>query len=150
MDMILRGVAMYALLWVVFRLSGRRTMGEMTTFDFVLLLICGEATQQSLLDEDFSFTNATIVILTIICLDRAMGRWRVNSKRVERVVEGLPVLIMADGELRREPMRRERVDEEDILHEARRSHGLSRLDEIRHAILEPSGEISIIPRKEEG
>lgn len=150
MEMILRGVLMYALVWLVLRLSGRRTMSEMTTFDFVLLLICGEATQQALLDEDFSFTNAAVVILTIVSLDRLMTRWRVNSTRVERVVEGLPILIMVNGELREDPMHRERVDKEDILHEARRSHGLSRLDQIKHAILEPSGEISIIPRKGEG
>lgn len=73
-----------------------------------------------------------------------------KSERVERVIEGLPVLIMADGTLRREPMKRERVDQDDIMHEARHSHGLSRLDQVKHAVLEPSGEISIIPKADAG
>ena len=64
MDMILRGAAIYAAVWFIFRLSGRRTMAQMTTFDFVLLLICGEATQQGLLGDDFSITNAAFVVLT--------------------------------------------------------------------------------------
>jgi uncharacterized membrane protein YcaP (DUF421 family) len=146
MNMIARGVVMYVLIWFIFRVSGRRTMSDMTTFDFVLLLICGEVTQQALLGNDYSITNATIVLLTIVCADRSLALLRTLFPRLDRVVEGLPLLIMVDGKPLRDRMRRERIDEQDILHQARRSHGIDKLQQVKHAILESSGEISIIPR----
>jgi uncharacterized membrane protein YcaP (DUF421 family) len=148
MDMIVRAVTVYGVVWAVFRLSGRRTMSEMTTFDFVLLLICGEAIQQALLGEDVSMTNAVVVVLTLVGADRALTWARTKWPGAERVMEGLPLVIMADGRPLRECMDREHVDEQDILHAARESHGLSRLDQVKHAVLETSGKISIIPRTE--
>lgn len=145
MDMVLRACAIYAVVWLIFRLAGRRTMAQMTTFDFVLLLVCGEATQQGLLGEDYTVTNAAIVVLTLVVLDHICTTIRARSTRLERIMEGSPVLIMENGRLVPERMKRERIDVEDILHAARHSHGLSRLEQIRHAVLEPSGGISIIP-----
>lgn len=150
MDMILRGIAVYFCVWVMLRLTGRRTMSQTTTFDFVLLLIIGEATQQALLGNDFSVTNAVIVVLTLITIDRVITAWRVRSKRFERVIEGLPVVIMERGRPLSEPMKREHVDEQDILHAARHDHGIASMDGVRHAVLEPSGGISIIPEKGAG
>jgi len=69
MDSILRAAGMYVALMLLFRVAGRRSLADLTTFDFVLLLIIGEATQQALLGDDFSFTNATLVIATLIVLD---------------------------------------------------------------------------------
>jgi len=69
MDSILRATGMYIALMLLFRVAGRRSLADLTTFDFVLLLIIGEATQQALLGEDFSFTNAMLVIATLIVLD---------------------------------------------------------------------------------
>ena len=69
MDSVLRAAAMYVALMVLFKIAGRRSLAELTTFDFVLLLIIGEATQQALLGDDFSFTNAMLVIATLIVLD---------------------------------------------------------------------------------
>lgn len=149
MDMILRGASIYAIVWLVFRLSGRRTMAEMTTFDFVLLLICGEATQQALLGDDFSVTNAAIVVLTLVALDLGLTALRARFGFLERVMDGVPMLIMKDGRLLKDRMAKERVDEEDIMHEARHAHGIGRLDQIRHAVLETSGGISIIPAEGE-
>jgi uncharacterized membrane protein YcaP (DUF421 family) len=69
MDSVLRAAAIYLVLLVLFRVAGRRTLSEMTSFDFVLLLVIGEATQQALLGEDFSLINAVLVIITLIMLD---------------------------------------------------------------------------------
>lgn len=146
MDMILRGACIYVVVWLLFRIAGRRTMAQMTTFDFVLLLICGEATQQALLGPDYSVTNAAFVVLTLVSMDLAMTALRARFHRLERIMEGLPMLIVKNGEPLHERMAKERVDEEDVLHEARHSHGLRHLDQVQHAVLEPSGGISIIPK----
>lgn len=148
MDMILRAGAMYLIVWALLRFSGRRTMSEMTTFDFVLLLICGEATQQALLAEDFSITNAAGVVLSLVFIDRVVTTFRARSQSFERIVEGLPIVIFSGGTLLKDRLDNERINEDDILHEARRSQGIMSLDEIKYAVLEPSGGISIIPKKD--
>ena len=69
MDSVLRAAAMYLALMVLFKIAGRRSLAELTTFDFVLLMIIGEATQQALLGDDFSMTNSMLVIVTLIVID---------------------------------------------------------------------------------
>lgn len=81
MDSILRAAGMYIALMLLFRVAGRRSLADLTTFDFVLLLIIGEATQQALLGEDFSFTNAMLVIATLIVLDVGLSLAKLNSRR---------------------------------------------------------------------
>lgn len=143
MDAMTRAAAIYVVVWLFFRLSGRRTLAQMTAFDFILLLICGQATQQALLGNDHSITNALLVVLTLISIDGAVTMLQSRSAVFAKVVQGRPLLLVRNGEPLRDRMSRERVSEEDILHEAR-SKGFSRLDQIRHAVLEPSGGISII------
>ncbi len=146
MDAVLRTASIYVVLLVVFRLAGKRTLAEVTPFEFVLLLVIGEATQQGLLGEDFSVTNALLVITTFIVIDVGLGLIKQRAPRLERAVEGNPVVIFADGEALHEPMRRARIDESDILEAARSKQGLESLDQIKFAVLERSGGISIIPR----
>ena len=69
MDAVLRAGSIYFILLLIFRISGKRTLSQITTFDFVLLLIVGEATQQGLLGDDFSVTNAILLVLTLVGID---------------------------------------------------------------------------------
>lgn len=146
METVLRAAAIYLVLLVLFRLAGRRTLREMTAFDFVLLLIIGEATQQALLADDFSVTTAVVVVTTLIGLDIAMSLLKQRASRVERMIDGVPTILVADGKPLRERMRRARVDDQDVLERARASHGLERMDQIRFAVLEPGGDITIVPQ----
>jgi uncharacterized membrane protein YcaP (DUF421 family) len=73
MEHVIRGTLGYLFLLVLFRISGKRTLAEVTTFDFILLLIISEAAQQALLGQDYSFTAAAIVITTLIGLDMLMA-----------------------------------------------------------------------------
>ena len=70
MDPVLRALAVYVVLLVIFRLAGKRSMARITTFDLLLLLVVSEATQQALLGDDFSLTNAALVILTLVAVER--------------------------------------------------------------------------------
>lgn len=145
MDSVIRAVAIYAIVWIIFRLAGRRTFAEMTSFDFILLLICGEATQQALLGDDFSITHASIIVLTLVWMDVILSHIKQRSQTADRLMDGLPVVLVANGKLLKHRMNRERVDSEDILEEARKRHGISRIDQIKYAVLERNGSISIIP-----
>jgi uncharacterized membrane protein YcaP (DUF421 family) len=149
MDSMLRGVILYFILLVILRVSGRRTLGQMTTFDFVLLLIIAETTQQALLGEDFSLTNAGLLIVTLMVIDIGLSLLRERWPRLNRIIEGLPLILVEDGRPIKERVDRSRVDEEDILAAARESQGIERTDQIKYAVLERNGGISIIPKQKE-
>ena len=145
MDAVLRAAAIFGFLLLAFRVTGKRSLAQITTFDFVLLLIIGEATQQALLGEDFSIVNALIVIATLMGLDLGLSLVKQRWPRLDPVLDSTPLVIVADGRLLEERARRERIDVEDVLAAARDTHGLERLDQIRLAVLERSGGISIVP-----
>ncbi len=147
MDSVLRAAMIYIALMIILRVAGKRSLAQITTFDFVLLLIIGEATQQALLGQDFSVTNALIVIITLVGLDIALSLIKRHSKTIDKVLDDVPLVIVEDGVALKDRMAKARVDEEDVLSAARHLQGLERLDQIRYAVLERSGGISIVPKK---
>lgn len=149
MDSVLRAAAVYVFVLLLFRITGKRSLSQITTFDFVLLLIVSEATQQALLGDDFSIVNAFIVIGTMIGINIALSEFKRRWNWLEKVLEDTPLVLVENGKLHRDRMEKERVDEDDILSSARKSQGLERLDQIKYAVLEREGQISIIPRSEE-
>jgi len=142
---VLRAAGVYLVLLLLFRIAGRRTLAEITTFDFVLLLIIGEATQQALLGEDFSITNAFVVIATLLFIDVMLSLLKSYSRRAEKVLDGVPTIIVEHGRCLPERMRKARVDQDDVLEAARRLQGIERLDQIKYAVLEVNGGITIVP-----
>jgi uncharacterized membrane protein YcaP (DUF421 family) len=148
MDAVMRAVALYFFLLIVFRLAGQRTLANLTTFDFVLLLVIAEATQQGLLGQDFSVTNAFLVIVTLVGIDIGLSLLKNRFLALDKLLEGVPLVIVEDGKPLKDRMERARVDESDVLVAARERQGLERLDQIRYAVLERTGEISIIPKRQ--
>jgi uncharacterized membrane protein YcaP (DUF421 family) len=147
MSSVLHGAAVYLTLLLVFRIAGKRTLSEITTFDFVLLLIISEAVQQALIGTDNSMTNSFLVVLTLVGLDVSLSVLKQRSKRLKLLLDPSAVIIMKDGEMQCDAAAKERVDEDDVLSAARSLHGLERMEQIKHAVLESGGKISIIPRE---
>ena len=145
MDAIVRGLMVYLFLLIFFRIAGRRTLGNITNFDFVLLLIISEATQNAMIGNDYSVTNGFLVILTLVGLDILFSFMKQRFPAMERYVDGLPLVLVDQGRPQKELMNRARVDEQDILASAREKHGLERMEQIKYAVLETNGMISIIP-----
>lgn len=145
MESVLRGVAVYLILLVIVRLSGRRTLAQMTAFDFVLLLIIAETTQQALLGDDFSLANAVLLILTLFLADVLLSHVKEWMPSAGRWIDGTPTVLISLGTPDQYAMQRARVALEDILDAAREQHGLERLDQIKFAVLEIGGHLSIIP-----
>lgn len=148
MDAVLRAAAIYFVLLILFRIAGRRTLAEMTTFDFILVLIIGEATQQALLGEDFSVTNAVVVVTTLLFLDIIMSQFKQRWGLFEKLVDGVPTILVENGRLLKDRMQRARVDERDVMEAARQLQGIERLEQIKYAVLEVSGGITIIPQEQ--
>lgn len=149
MDLVIRGTAVYLFLLLIFRLSGKRSLRSVTTFDFVLLLIIAETTQQALVGEDYSVTGAFLLIVLLVGLDIMLSLLKRASPRIDRLLEGQPLVILRDGVPLTARMHVERVDDEDILSAARETRGIERLDDIERAVLEKNGAISIVPRRRE-
>ena len=145
MDLIFRGVAIYLFLLVLFRILGKRSLAETTTFDFVLLLIIGEATQQALLGNDFSVTNALVLIIILMGVDMLFAKLKSKYKKLDRLLEGTPLILVDHGKPLKKRMTQSHVDEDDIMEAARIHHGLEQLKQIKFAVLERDGTISIIP-----
>lgn len=150
MDAVLRALVVYVLLLVIFRIGGKRTLGQTTTFDFVLLLIIAETTQQALLGDDFSVTNAFLLIIVLVGLDVALSLLKRRWPTLDRLIEGVPLVIVEHGKPIKERMAKARVDEEDVLSAARELQGLKRMDQIEYAVLERNGGITVIPKQGEG
>jgi uncharacterized membrane protein YcaP (DUF421 family) len=147
METVIRGAVLYLFLLVVIRLAGRRTLAQMTTFDLVLVLIIAETTQQGLLGDDFSITNAAVLIVTLIGLDVALSFLKGVSPLADKFIEGRPQLLVTDGVPDEPVMRKARIDVSEIL-EAARGEGLERLDQVKYAVLESGGAINIIPARD--
>lgn len=148
MDAILRAVAMYAFLMLIFRLSGKRSLAQVTTFDFVLLLVVGEATQQALLGDDFSLTTGFLVIVTLITMDIGLSLVMQHVPRLGPWMEDVPVILVEDGKMLQSRADKSRISEADIMEAARDKQGLERIEQIKYAVLERTGGISIIPMPE--
>ncbi len=149
MDSVIRAIVVYFFLLVIFRVSGKRTLKDLTVFDFVLLLIIAETTQQALLGDDFSIMNSIILITTLVLADIGLSLLKEYSHKFEKLVEGVPMIILQDGKTLDDRLKKERIGEEDIMEAARKLHGLERLDQVKYAILEKDGSISIIPKANE-
>lgn len=146
MESVWRTFGIYFFLLLVFRIAGKRSLQDITLFDFVLLLIIGESVQEALIGDDHSLTNAWIVIATFLFIDISMSILKQRFPGFGRILDGIAILIVKDGRPLKDRMDRERIDEEDVLEAARQQHGMSRFDQIRHAVLERNGSISIVPR----
>ncbi len=145
MDAVLRAAGIYFALLIILRFAGRRSLSELTIFDFILLLIISEATQQALLGDDFSFTNAALVIITLVTIDVVLSRMKWRWPTFDLWMEGSPTIVVENGVALDSRLRAMHLRVEDILEAAREKQGLATLAQIKFAIVEKNGKISIIP-----
>jgi uncharacterized membrane protein YcaP (DUF421 family) len=145
MDTVIRSAIVFTFLLIVFRIAGKRTLSEMSSFEFVVLLIIGETTQEALIDSDKSMTAGGLSILTLVGLTVLLSVIKQRWPATEPVLEGSSVLLVERGQVQWDRLRLARVGVDEILEAARQSQGLERMDQVKHAILEINGSISIVP-----
>nr|WP_210264309.1 YetF domain-containing protein [Rhizobium ruizarguesonis] len=143
-------MAIYFTLLVIIRLSGRRTLAQMTPFDLVIVLVISETTQQAMLGDDFSITNAVVLILTLFTTDIGLSYVKRWWPRAAHIIDGVPTVLVTDGVYDERALKGARLQKEDIMQAARSQEGIERVTEIKFAILEVSGNISIIKKQESG
>lgn len=149
MGSVFRGLAVFLTLLLIFRISGKRTLTQTTTFDFVLILIIAETVQQAMLDNDNSYTNSLILICTLVGVNVLLSVLKQRYPRLQHLLEGRSVILAEKGRFHRDRLDMERVDRDEIITAARKLHGLERHEQIKYAVLEKDGTIGIIPREGE-
>lgn len=142
---VLRAAIVYVFVLFALRLAGKRTLAQLTTFDLVVLLILSESVQQALVGEDHRLTNAGLIVLTLVGLDALLGFIKDRSRIASRWLDDIPTVLVREGVLDEEAAARSRVDRDDIMEAARKEAGLTSFEEVRYAVLERAGGISVIP-----
>jgi len=145
MNPVLRGVAIYLFLLLIFRIMGKRSLSETTTFDLLVLLIISEVTQQAMVNSDNSLTAAAILITTLLGMDLLLSLLKKPFKLFDKIVEGTPLIIVDHGKPLKDRMSKSNIDEADVMQAARANLGLEKMEQVKYAVLEKDGNISIIP-----
>lgn len=143
MEVVLRAAAIYLLLLAAVRLIGRRTASQLAPFDLVVLFIFGGIGITAIIGEDHSIAASLTAISTIGLLHVGVSWVKAWSPWFGRLVDGTPVVIFERGEWHQDRMRALRVLEADVM-AAARQRGLMRLEQVRYAVAERDGKVSII------
>lgn len=143
-EFVVRGAAVYLALLLLVRLSGKRTVGQFTPFDLVVVVLLSESVSNALVGGDQSLVGGLISATTLITLNYGFAWLTARSKVAEKIVEGREVVLGRHGRVYGDVLQRERVSQADF-DEALREHDCS-LEEMRCAFLETDGQISILKR----
>src|SRR5205823_5755925 len=146
-EFIFRGLIIYVFLLVILRLTGKRQVGQLAPFDLVLLLVLSNAVQNAMNGGDNSVTGGVISATTLIVANGIVGRLTYHSKRMEKLIEGRPEIVIHNGRVFTDIMKREKLTHHE-LNAALRAAGCTCVDEVHYAILENTGQITVQPKRQ--
>jgi uncharacterized membrane protein YcaP (DUF421 family) len=145
MDIALRALFLYAFVIFVMRVIGRRELSSLSAVDLVLLIVLGDAIQQGLTQDDYSVTGAVIAVSTIASVQVGSSYLSFRSKRARKVLEGNPIVVIQDGKLLEDNLKRERLTSDEVAEEMRMQQ-IASFDEVKWGIVENNGQISFVKK----
>jgi uncharacterized membrane protein YcaP (DUF421 family) len=145
MDLVIRAAFVFLVILLVTRTVGRRELSSMEPFDLILLVVIGDLVQQGVTQSDYSLTGATVVILTMALMTVLTAWLGFRFRRLRPILEGEPILLIADGEVQERTLHRQRMTRDELASEARLQQ-IGSLDEVRYAVLESNGKISFLTK----
>ncbi len=143
LQIVLRTGVIYLLVLIGVRLSGKREVGQMTPFDLTLLLLLSNSVQNAMTGPDTSLLGGAVAASTLLVLNYMVANVSGKNRRLRRLIEGEPSLLVHDGKVVESHMEREHVSM-DELHRALREHGINSCDQVALAVLEVDGSISCL------
>jgi uncharacterized membrane protein YcaP (DUF421 family) len=146
MDLVLRTVVVFCLIFVVTRAVGRRELSSMEPFDLILLVVIGDLVQQGVTQSDYSITGTLTVISTIAVLTVGTAYLSFRFRRLRPLLEGDPVVLIAGGDVLTGNVHRQRLTVEELESEARQQ-SIASLGDVEYAVLETNGKISFLQRR---
>jgi uncharacterized membrane protein YcaP (DUF421 family) len=148
MDLVLRTVFVFVLVFGVTRVVGRRELGSLEPFDLILLVVIGDLVQQGVTQSDYSVTGMTVVIVTITLLTIGTAWLNYRVRPLRPLLHGGPIVLIAEGRPLERNLRRQRLTLEELRAEARLAQ-IGSLDDVRFAVLETNGHISFFKHDQE-
>lgn len=148
-EKVIRTVLLYLLLLLLLRVSGKRLIAQLTTFDFILLLLVSNAVQNGLIGNDSTVSGAAIGAGVLFLLNGALAYLLFRSRRAERLISGRAVVVIENGVLDEAELRRQRLTMSD-LKIALQNAGAARVKDVKNARLEPNGHLLVRMKEHEG
>jgi uncharacterized membrane protein YcaP (DUF421 family) len=144
-EVVLRTAVVYLFLIAVIRISGKREVGQMSVLELVVILIISDAVQNSMVGENTTIWGGLVAVLTLLGLDYGLKALTARSRRLRTAIEGEPRLLVRDGRMLERALREENIEPQQV-RAAMREHGFTDLTDVRLAVLETDGSISVIGR----
>ncbi len=145
MDIVARAAFMFAFLYVLLRIMGKRELGQLTPFELVVMVVLGDLIQQGVTHNDFSVTGAVLATSTFAFLALVLSWITYLFPKAEKLLDGEPRVVIRDGQLLNENLRRDRITQREVESEMRLA-GIAEMQQVAWAILEPQGKISFIKK----
>jgi uncharacterized membrane protein YcaP (DUF421 family) len=143
-EVVVRTVVVYIGVLLVLRMAGKRELGQMTVFDLVLILLIANAVQNAMVGPDSSLQGGLVAAAVLVVCNLGVAIVRLRGGVWGRLIEGVPTVLIQDGHFVSPHMRRERLDEDDV-ERILREHGIASLSDVKLAVLETDGAITIVP-----
>jgi uncharacterized membrane protein YcaP (DUF421 family) len=145
MDLVVRALVMFVILFGITRVAGRRTLASLEPFDFILLIVLGDLIQQGVTQNDQSLTGTLLVIATITVVQVGLqwSTWR--SRRLRKVLEPEPLVLVEHGQIIETNLARERMTRDELMAELRLAQ-FELIEDVDWAVLERNGKVSFLPR----
>ena len=144
-ELIVRAVVIYAVFFVGLRIFGKRELGQFTTFDLVLVLLVANALQPAITGPDNSITGGVIIIIVLLVINRGVALLRSRWPSFDRLIDPPPTVVLKDGKLDKKSMQQEGLSQSDV-EMAVREHGVAKLEDVKLAVLEEDGSISVVTK----
>lgn len=140
-----KSAVVYLFVIVGLRLLGTRELGQLTTYDLVLIVVLSNSVQNALVGGDTTLVGGLVSALTLLIVNRLLTAVRNRFPGIDRAMVGEPIVLLTDGHLHWDRMRREGVTRDELM-AGLREHGIERPDDVRLAVLEVDGAISVVPK----
>lgn len=143
LEIVIRTAVVYMIVLIGIRVTGKREVGQMTPFDLVLLLLIANAVQNAMTGPDTSLTGGIVAVVTLLVVNAGVSRLTWRFRRIRKWVEGTPTLLIHSGKILEENLAREELTR-DSLQQSLREHGVATVEEVKLAVLEVDGSISVL------
>jgi uncharacterized membrane protein YcaP (DUF421 family) len=143
MEILVRATVIFFFLWSLTRGMGKRELSQMTAFELLVLVTVGDLVQQGVTQEDMSLTGAVLAVGTFAFWSLVFAYLAFKFPRTRPVLEGVPVVIIRDGDVLAEFLAAERMTREEVM-EAARNQGIDDLAKVKLGVLEPDGKLSFL------
>lgn len=146
-EIVFRAFLIFSFLFIVLRVLGKKHFSEMTPFDFIVFLFISEAVQNAMIGDDKGIPAALISVSTLVVLNAMLSKLSFRSKKAEEIIEGNPKELIKNGKVNKSILKEEAITDRE-LYQALRMQGVLSVEDVKLAMLETNGSISVIKKDE--